>query len=153
MKNRLGVAAGLAVFSLCLPVVQAQALPFHYGSGVGYLFPEQILSAKALGVIAPSPRFNFRTNLEITSLFGSYVVPIEEMVIFKVGTGFRPYLGAGAGALFVISRFGTAPEITFSGVGGIEADFTYTLFIQIKVRALGTTAERVTYQLDMGVIF
>lgn len=146
------VLIGLVILLAFLFTPIAHADPaFRLGSGTGIVFPDMFHAFKVLGELSLTDLISLRTTLEFSSLFGVFILPLDEIVIFQFGQEPEFYLGVGIGLLMMRSAFGTTTHLSYSGVGGIEfASASLSLFTQLKFRSSG---ERVTYQLDMGVIF
>ena len=130
----------------------AQATPkFQVGGGAGIVLPDVIYELKVLGDLSLSNLITLRTSLGLSSLFGVFILPLDETAIFQFGERLKFYFGVGAGVLMIKSSFGSTTNFSYSSVGGIVFAPKYlSFFTQLKFRVSG---ERVTYQIDMGVIF
>lgn len=131
---------------------EVQIGPFsRLGTGTGIVFPEAVYQLHLFGDLALTEPISLRTVFEISSLFGVFILPLDEMVIFRFGREPKPYLGVGIGLLMMRSSLGTRVNLSYSLVGGIEfSPWSLPLFAQLKLRG---SAGRLTFQLDTGVMF
>ena len=148
----LVVAPILPAFILFLPVqAEARIGPFsQLGTGTGIVFPEAVYQLHLFGDFSLTDSISLRTVFEISSLSGVFILPVDEMAIFRFGQEPKIYLGVGIGLLMLRSGLGTVVNLSYSLAGGIEfTPWSLPLFAQLKIRRAG---ERVTFQLDTGVI-
>lgn len=154
MKKTILLVALVLSACILLPIAQAEARigPFsRLGTGTGIVFPEAIYQLHLFGDLSLTESISLRTVFEISSLFGVFLLPFDEMVIFRFGQEPKPYFGVGMGLLMMRSSLGTVVNFSYSLVGGLEfTPWSLPLFAQLKIRRAG---DRVTLQLDTGVMF